>query len=64
MNVDTKGGIMNLELKKSVRCAFILMICGMLALYGGPVWSIGLIPVAALIWFTTKPQLRSGQNRL
>jgi uncharacterized membrane protein YedE/YeeE len=53
---------MSANLKKSMGWAVVLIILGMGALYGGSKWLSLLIPAALFVWFTAKPNLRTGRN--
>ena len=41
---------MSAEAKKSYGSTLVLLILGVLALYGGSVWLLVLIPAAVLVW--------------
>jgi hypothetical protein len=53
---------MSADVKKGYGSTMILMILGILALYGGAVWLLALVPVALLLWhaaareFQQKPE--------
>ena len=40
----------------------VLILFGLVALFGGVRWAIVLIPAAVLIWYAAAPRLRSGRN--
>ncbi|MGD1025170.1 MAG: hypothetical protein ABR880_20485 [Candidatus Sulfotelmatobacter sp.] len=42
---------MSADAKKGYGSTVILMILGMLALYGSTSWLLALIPVAILVWY-------------
>jgi hypothetical protein len=42
---------MSAEVKKGYGSTMIFMILGILALYGGVVWLLALVPVALLVWY-------------
>jgi 4-amino-4-deoxy-L-arabinose transferase-like glycosyltransferase len=49
--------------KKSCGWALVLVILGLLALYGGPRGLALLIPVAILVWYAVaEPTPRDGRN--
>jgi len=55
--------------RQSAGWAAVLMLFGLLALFGGVKWLFPLIPAALLIWYAAGPTLRSdgidrrGENR-
>ena len=53
---------MSVDAKKSMGWTVILILMGMAAIYGGSKWLALLIPAALLVWYTTKPRLRTGRN--
>jgi hypothetical protein len=53
---------MSADVKKSVSSTIILILLGIVALYGGTRWLVLLIPAAALIWYGARPVLGSGRN--
>jgi hypothetical protein len=48
--------------KKSMGWTIVLILFGLIALFGGVKWAIILIPAAMLIWYAAAPLLRSGRN--
>jgi hypothetical protein len=48
--------------KPSAGWAFVLVLFGIVAFFGGVKWLIPLIPAAMLIWFKVGPALRTGRN--
>jgi hypothetical protein len=44
---------MSAEAKKGYGSTMILMILGVLALYGGAFWLLLLIPAAVLVWYAS-----------
>ena len=42
---------MSADAKKGYGSTVVLMILGILALYGGASWLLALIPVAILVWY-------------
>lgn len=53
---------MSVNAKKSIGWTIVLMLLGVVALYAGMESLILLIPAATLIWYTSKPLLRTGPN--
>jgi len=53
---------MSTNSKKSMGWTIVLIVLGVVALYGGAKWLSLLIPAALLVWFTAKPSLRTGRN--
>ncbi len=54
---------MSAEAKKSYASTTVLMILGLLALYGGARWLLALIPVALLVWYAAGGTIfRTNQN--
>lgn len=47
---------------QSAGWALVLILFGILALFGGVKWLIPLIPAAMLIWLRVSPGLRTGRN--
>lgn len=48
--------------RQSMGWTLVLIILGMVALYGGTGWLGLLIPAAALVWYAARPVMRSGRN--
>ena len=48
--------------KQSMAWTVVLILFGLVALFGGVRWAIVLIPAAVLIWYAAAPRLRSGRN--
>ena len=40
----------------------VLVVLGLVSLYGGEKWLVVLIPLAMLVWYGTVPTLKSGRN--
>jgi len=53
---------MSANSKKSIGWSFLLMLLGIVAIYGGTESLIVLIPAATLVWYGARPVLRSGRN--
>jgi hypothetical protein len=53
---------MSVNAKKSMGWTIVLMLLGVVALYAGAESLVLLIPAATLIWYASKPLLRSGRN--
>jgi len=53
---------MSMNSKKSMAWTTVLILLGLVALYGGEKWLAVLIPAAMLIWYGAGPALRSGRN--
>jgi hypothetical protein len=53
---------MSANYKKSIGRSVLLMLLGLVALYGGMKSLIILIPAATLVWYGASPVLRSGRN--
>lgn len=47
---------------QSAGWAFVLILFGILALFGGVKWLIPLVPAALLIWYAAGPSLRNGRS--
>jgi hypothetical protein len=43
--------IISADAKKSYGSTMVLMVLGLLALYGGARWLLALIPVALVVWY-------------
>ena len=48
--------------KKSMGWMFVLILFGVVALFGGVKWAILLIPAAMLVWYASPSALRSSRN--
>ena len=46
---------MRTNAKKSIGWTIVLMLFGVIALYGGEKWLVVLIPAAMLVWYGTDP---------
>jgi hypothetical protein len=44
---------MSADAKRKYGSTIVLVVLGILALYGGPPWLLLLIPAAVLIWYAT-----------
>ena len=53
---------MSTSSKRSIGGAIVLILFGLVALFGGEQWLVGLIPAAMLVWYGTEPALRLGRN--
>lgn len=53
---------MSKNLKKSMGSTIVLILLGVIALFGGMKSLLVLIPAAILIWYGVAPTLRSGRN--
>ena len=53
---------MSANSKKSMGWTIVLMLLGVVALYAGTKSLVLLIPAATLVWYASKPVLRSGRN--
>jgi hypothetical protein len=53
---------MSVNYKKSMSWAALLILFGLIALFGGVKWLVVLIPAALFVWFAAKPTLRTGRN--
>ena len=53
---------MTMHSKKSLGWTIVLIIFGLVALFGGVKWAILLIPAAMLVWYIAAPMLGSGRN--
>jgi hypothetical protein len=53
---------MRTNAKKSIGWMIVLVMFGLIALYGGEKWLVVLIPAAMLVWYGTIPTLKSGRN--
>ena len=54
--------VMRTNAKKSIGWTIVLVMFGLIALYGGEKWLVVLIPAAMLVWYGTIPTLKSGRN--
>jgi hypothetical protein len=48
--------------KKSMGWAAVLILFGLITLFGGAMWLVLLIPAAMMVWYGVGPALRSGRN--
>ncbi len=53
---------MSANAKKSMTATVALILLGLLALITGGKWLVVLIPAAMLVWYGSKPAMRSGRN--
>jgi hypothetical protein len=53
---------MSMDSKKSIGGTMVLILFGLIALFGGEKWLVGLIPAAMLVWYGTGYALRRGRN--
>jgi hypothetical protein len=53
---------MSARSRKSIGGTMALILFGLVALFGGEKWLVGLIPAAMLVWYGTGPALRRGRN--
>jgi hypothetical protein len=53
---------MSANSKKSMGWSGVLVLLGLVALFGGQDWLVVLIPAAMLVWYGASPALRSGRN--
>jgi len=53
---------MSANLRKSIGGASVLILFGLVALFGGEKWLVALIPAAMLVWYGTRPILTRGRN--
>lgn len=53
---------MNLNNKKSIVSAVVLVLLGVIAMAGGTRWLAFVIPAAMLIWYAAGPMLGSGRD--
>ena len=53
---------MRTNTKKSIGWTLVLVVLGLISLYGGETWLVVLIPLAMLVWYGTVPTLKSGRN--
>ncbi len=56
------GPTVNVNYKRSIAWAMLLMLLGVAAVYGGTRWLTLLIPLAILVWIGAKPALRNDRN--
>jgi len=47
---------------KSIGGTVALILLGVVALFGGEKYLVGLIPAAMLVWYGTRPGLRRNRN--
>ena len=57
-----KDLIMSASTKKSMGWMAVLILLGLVALFGGVKWLVVLIPAAMMVWYGAGPALRSGRN--
>jgi hypothetical protein len=48
--------------KKSIGWSTVLILFGLVTLFGGAKWLVLLIPAAMLIWYSAGPMFGSGRN--
>jgi hypothetical protein len=53
---------MSANLKKSMGWSILLILLGVVALYGGTESLVVLVPAATLVWYGARPVLPSGRN--
>ena len=53
---------MNAKSKKSIAWATVLILFGLVALFGGARWLVLLIPAAMFVWYGAGATLRTGRN--
>jgi hypothetical protein len=53
---------MSADAKKSTSVTVILVLLGLVALFGGARWLALLIPAALLVWYGAGSALRTGRN--
>jgi hypothetical protein len=53
---------MSASSKKSIGGTAVLILFGLVALFGGERWLVGLIPAAMLVWYGTGSALRRNRN--
>lgn len=53
---------MSVNWKKSMGWTMVLILFGVIALFGGDKWLVLLIPAAIFVWYAAKPMLRTGRN--
>ena len=54
---------MSADIKKGYGSTILMMILGMLAVYGGAQWLIVLIPGALMVWYVaTRTMLKRSRN--
>jgi hypothetical protein len=53
---------MSANSKKSMGWTVVLIVLGLVALFGGVKFLVVLIPAAMMVWYGVGPALRSGRN--
>jgi len=53
---------MSANSKKSMGWTGVLVLLGVVALFGGVKWLVVLIPAAMMVWYGVGPALWSGRN--
>jgi len=53
---------MSMNSKKSMGWMALLIVFGLISLFGGVQWLVVLIPAAMMVWYGVGPALRSGRN--
>lgn len=53
---------MSVEAKKSYGSTLMLLVLGVVALYGGANWLVVLIPAAMLVWYAAGASWRTRRN--
>ena len=48
---------MTVNAKKSMGWTIVLILFGLIALFGGDKWLVLLIPAAIFVWYAAKPML-------
>ena len=53
---------MSRNANKSMGWTSLLILFGLVALFGGEKWLVLLIPAAMVVWYGAGPMVRSGRN--
>lgn len=59
---NTAGVTRTARSNKTTIAAMVLILFGLIALFGGGSWLVVLVPAALLVWYTASPRLRTGRN--
>jgi hypothetical protein len=59
---ESRNLTMSATSKKSIGGTVVLILLGVIALFGGEKWLVGLIPAAMLVWYGTGSALRRSRN--
>jgi hypothetical protein len=61
-NFENVGFNMSVNSKKSMGWTAVLILLGLVALFGGEKWLVVLIPAAIFVWYGAGPIIRGSRN--